>query len=329
MFSEWPCPHCSQAHPVGRRSRQPSRPRPLTAFASAASAWIATAFPPLRSMAFTTAEAALASFAYVMATLAPSAASRFAIAAPMPRDPPVMSATLLANFDIQPPFHYLIGFNACDPSQACPIYEPFSSIRWRRCSRDAEILNYVVLYRTIHLWGVQRTLVENQVLEKAMSVFWKHGFSDTSLQELERATGVNKSGLYTEFRDKEDLFVACLRYYLESQQKRGLLTKKPLGWNNVETFLKNGPLNKGEQQGCFSVNSMREFAVLPDEAYKVVTKNRARLLRHLAMVTSKPRNPGWLRLQSRRWHCPSSLEYASSATSNPARPHRPARSKTL
>ena len=124
-----------------------------------------------------------------------------------------------------------------------------------------------------------------------MPVFWKHGFADTSVQELERATGVNKSGLYTEFRDKEDLFVACLRHYLESQGKRGLLTKKPLGWKNVEIFLKNGPLNKGEQQGCFSINSMREFAILPDEAYGVVTENRALLQRLLAMniEAEKPR----------------------------------------
>jgi TetR/AcrR family transcriptional regulator, copper-responsive repressor len=121
------------------------------------------------------------------------------------------------------------------------------------------------------------------VLEKAMPVFWKHGFADTTLQELEQATGVNKSGLYTEFRDKEDLFVACLRHYLESQGKRGLLTKEPLGWKNVETFLKNGPLNKEEQQGCFSVNSMREFAILPDEAYGVVTENRTLIERLLVM----------------------------------------------
>jgi AcrR family transcriptional regulator len=131
--------------------------------------------------------------------------------------------------------------------------------------------------------GRPKNFSREKVLEKAMPVFWKHGFSDTSLQELERATGVNKSGLYTEFRDKEDLFVACLRHYLESQGKRGLLTKEPLGWKNVKTFLKNGPLNKGEQQGCFSVNSMREFAILPDEAYAVVTKNRELLERLLAL----------------------------------------------
>src|SRR5260370_33882430 len=32
---------------------------------------------------------------------------------------------------------------------------------------------------------------------------WTHGFSDTSLQDLEPATGVNESGLYTEFRDMD------------------------------------------------------------------------------------------------------------------------------
>src|SRR6202046_3331169 len=131
--------------------------------------------------------------------------------------------------------------------------------------------------------GRPKGFSREEVLEKAMPVFWKHGFADTTLQELEQATGVNKSGLYTEFRDKEDLFVACLRHYLESQEKRGLLTKEPLGWNNVEAFLKNGPLNKGEQQGCFSVNSMREFSVLPDDAYGVVTENRALLQQLLAM----------------------------------------------
>jgi AcrR family transcriptional regulator len=139
--------------------------------------------------------------------------------------------------------------------------------------------------------GRPKKFSREEVLEKAMPVFWKRGFSDTSLQALERATGVNKSGLYTEFRDKEDLFVACLRRYLESQEERGLLTKEPLGWKNVESFLKNGPLNQGEQQGCFSVNSMREFAILPDEAHGVVAENRALLQRLLAMniEAEKPR----------------------------------------
>jgi AcrR family transcriptional regulator len=149
-----------------------------------------------------------------------------------------------------------------------------------RGCRDIELFGFL---SDNGLMGRPKGFSREEVLEKAMPVFWKHGFADTSLQELEQATGVNKSGLYTEFRDKEDLFVACLRHYLDSQGKRGLLTKEPLGWKNVETFLKNGPLNKEEQQGCFSVNSMREIAILPDEAYGVVTENRALLERLLVM----------------------------------------------
>jgi TetR/AcrR family transcriptional regulator, copper-responsive repressor len=149
-----------------------------------------------------------------------------------------------------------------------------------RGCRDIELFG---LLSDNELMGRPKGFSREEVLEKATPVFWRHGFADTTLQELEQATGVNKSGLYTEFRDKEDLFVACLRHYLESQGKRGLLTEEPLGWKNVETFLKNGPLNKEEQQGCFSVNSMREFAILPDEAYGVVTENRALLERLLVM----------------------------------------------
>jgi TetR/AcrR family transcriptional regulator, copper-responsive repressor len=94
------------------------------------------------------------------------------------------------------------------------------------------------------------------------------------------------------FRDKKDLFVACRRYYPEGQEKRGLLTKQPLGRNNVEAFLKHGPLNKGEQKGCFSVNSMREFAILPHQAHAVVAENRARLQQLLAknIEVEKPGN---------------------------------------
>src|ERR1700728_3101736 len=158
---------------------------------------------------------------------------------------------------------------------------------WRGCS-DIELFGFL---RDNVSMGRPKGFSREEVLEKPRPIFWKHGFADTSLQELERATGVNKSGLYAEFRDKEDLFVACLRHYLQSQEKRGLLTREPLGWNNVENFLKNGPLSKGEQQGCFSVHSMREFAILPSEAYGAVTENRALLERLLAMhiAAEKPR----------------------------------------
>ena len=123
--------------------------------------------------------------------------------------------------------------------------------------------------------GRPKNFSREGVLEKALPVFWKHGFAHTSLQELEKATGVNKSGLYAEFADKGDLYLESLRHYLRKRQEEELLTAKPLGWNNIERFLKLGPFSLEGQKGCFSVNSMNQFAVLPAAAQEIVSKSRA------------------------------------------------------
>jgi AcrR family transcriptional regulator len=121
--------------------------------------------------------------------------------------------------------------------------------------------------------GRPKNFSREGVLEKALPVFWKHGFADTSLQDLEKATGVNKSGLYVEFADKGDLYLESLRYYLRKQQKEELLTANPLGWKNIERFLKLAPCSLEGQKGCFSVNSMNQFAVIPRAAQEIVSKS--------------------------------------------------------
>jgi TetR/AcrR family transcriptional regulator, copper-responsive repressor len=114
-----------------------------------------------------------------------------------------------------------------------------------------------------------REFCREGVLEKTFPVFWKHGFADASLQELESATGVNKSGLYSEFAGKEELFLESLRFYLERLPSIRLLTVEPLGWANIERFLKLGPRNTEGQKGCFAIRSMREIAVLPSAAIEI------------------------------------------------------------
>ena len=123
--------------------------------------------------------------------------------------------------------------------------------------------------------GRPKNFSREGVLEKALPVFWKYGFADTSLEELEKATGVNKSGLYSEFANKGDLYLESLRHYLRKRQEDELLAAKPLGWQNIERFLKLGPCSLQGQKGCFSVNSMNQFAVLPPAAQGIVSKSRA------------------------------------------------------
>jgi TetR/AcrR family transcriptional regulator, copper-responsive repressor len=130
--------------------------------------------------------------------------------------------------------------------------------------------------------GRPKKFTREAVLEKALPIFWRRGFADASLHELEQATGVNKSGLYTEFQDKEDLFVQSLRHYLEGLEKQGLLTAEPLGWDNIERFLRIGPSSVTGQKGCFAVNTMRESAILPSEAVNIITRSRSKLKQLLA-----------------------------------------------
>jgi TetR/AcrR family transcriptional regulator, copper-responsive repressor len=130
--------------------------------------------------------------------------------------------------------------------------------------------------------GRPKNFSRDEVLEKALPVFWRYGFADTSVQELEQATGVNKSGLYSEFAGKEDLFLASLRYYLDTGQRKKLLAVEPLGWDNVERFLKLAPRSIDGQKGCFCVSSMRELAILPPEAAAIMNQSRAQLRQLIA-----------------------------------------------
>jgi TetR/AcrR family transcriptional regulator, copper-responsive repressor len=127
-----------------------------------------------------------------------------------------------------------------------------------------------------------RNFSREGVLEKALPVFWKHGFADASLLELEKATGVNKSGLYSEFSGKEDLFLESLRFYLDRLPPLSLLTVEPLGWDNIEQFLKLGPRTTEGQKGCFAVSSMRELAILPPAAIEMLGQGRVQLKQLIA-----------------------------------------------
>jgi AcrR family transcriptional regulator len=127
--------------------------------------------------------------------------------------------------------------------------------------------------------GRPKKFNRDEVLRKAMPLFWKRGFADTGLQDIEKATGVNKSGLYSEFKNKEDLFLATLVYYVKTNKGAEILSAEPLGWKNVENFFDYALSNS---DGCFAVNSMRELALLPQEAHAIMAGGRTFLKLMLA-----------------------------------------------
>jgi TetR/AcrR family transcriptional regulator, copper-responsive repressor len=114
------------------------------------------------------------------------------------------------------------------------------------------------------------------VLQKALVIFWKKGFADTTVQDLEKKTGVNKSGLYSEFSGKDDLFVESLKYYISSSDSVERLSKIPLGWGNIESYLLSA-LEPKPELGCFVVSSLRELHILPKKSFHAVSGHVERL----------------------------------------------------
>ena len=51
------------------------------------------------------------------------------------------------------------------------------------------------------------------VLRKAVDVFWRKGYRACSVSDLVESTGLNTASMYKEFGDKGGLFVESLEYY--------------------------------------------------------------------------------------------------------------------
>jgi TetR/AcrR family transcriptional regulator, copper-responsive repressor len=70
--------------------------------------------------------------------------------------------------------------------------------------------------------GRPREFDKDSVLDKAMLVFWQHGYEGTSLSELTTAMNINRPSLYSTFGDKEQLFFQTLERYLETYGTKGV-----------------------------------------------------------------------------------------------------------
>ncbi|MET0063378.1 MAG: TetR/AcrR family transcriptional regulator [Candidatus Thiodiazotropha endolucinida] len=62
--------------------------------------------------------------------------------------------------------------------------------------------------------GRKRTFEKSDALDKAMRVFWEHGYAGTSVSDLTEVLGINKPSLYSAFGNKEQLFTTALEHYM-------------------------------------------------------------------------------------------------------------------
>ena len=62
--------------------------------------------------------------------------------------------------------------------------------------------------------GRPRSFDREAVLDRAMRLFWEHGYESTSLAELTQVMGINAPSLYAAFGDKQSLFLETIERYL-------------------------------------------------------------------------------------------------------------------
>ncbi|SFD32005.1 TetR/AcrR family transcriptional regulator [Algibacter pectinivorans] len=113
---------------------------------------------------------------------------------------------------------------------------------------------------------------EDEVLEKAMYLFWKNGYEATSMQMLEKEMGINKFSIYSSFGNKHGLFLESLKRYKcqvnDVLQKfkngtSGVKDIKQFFYDSVSSNFKNEHL-----KGCFVTNTYNEFSETEDELIK-------------------------------------------------------------
>lgn len=112
----------------------------------------------------------------------------------------------------------------------------------------------------------QREFDHDQVLEKAMLLFWEQGYEATSVRDLNRATGISSSSMYEFFGDKRGLFLASLKRFcaMEQANMQQLAQASATPHEFIRHLFASVDLllqAKGQAQGSFAFNAMSEFSI--------------------------------------------------------------------
>jgi len=150
-----------------------------------------------------------------------------------------------------------------------------------------------------------REFDETTVLEKARDLFWERGYTATSIQDLEKALGINRSSIYRFFGGKRQLYDRTLADYRD--ENMGLLRKALFDSNDIrqtltELFVKaakqSHPDCNASARGCYVVNATTEMANSCSEALTFVTDNRKEFVAIMADALARAQVQGKLKEQA-------------------------------
>lgn len=120
---------------------------------------------------------------------------------------------------------------------------------------------------------------EEEILDKAISLFWDKGFNGASAQDLVDNLGISRSSIYDTFSDKRTLFIKALQQYRKKAVDglKELLTNSKDVKEAIRAIFQQAvleTLQASENKGCFMVNTTTELAIHDIEIAKIVNDNR-------------------------------------------------------
>jgi TetR/AcrR family transcriptional repressor of nem operon len=126
---------------------------------------------------------------------------------------------------------------------------------------------------------------ENEVLNKAMHLFWKQGYAATSVQDLVDHLGINRASLYATFGDKEQLFKKSFALYRKNNIEglKQFLGQHPNVKEGFAQLFENAiieAINDQDRKGCFVVNTTTEL-VPNDDSVTVILENNKNDFEHI------------------------------------------------
>jgi TetR/AcrR family transcriptional repressor of nem operon len=136
-------------------------------------------------------------------------------------------------------------------------------------------------------------------LERALDVFWRAGYSATSVDDLVAAMGIGRASLYATFGDKRELYLAALRHYQDVRlsQVAEEFARAPSARAAIEDWLAAtlARVSGAERdRGCFCVNASTELASHDQAVGKLMAAHGARVEALLAATLVRARAEGSL-----------------------------------
>ena len=130
----------------------------------------------------------------------------------------------------------------------------------------------------------------DDVLDRAVDLFWVNGYAATSMEELVNHLGINRGSLYSTFGSKQKLYERALERYLSSGQDRfaEMITDSAIPLREAIKRLLHSSAAKTDHRGCLLVNTTMERNAI-DERSLYLTSNGFDELRAILIAAFESR----------------------------------------